>query len=89
MDKIDVRRVSKDGQQMLRRQVIAARREGVTYSEIQSRYGVQPGTACAWWRRYQAEGEAVFGQDRRGRPSGFDAGKKVKGRKRNLIVDTL
>lgn len=91
MDKIDVRRVSKGGQQMLRRQVIAARQDGVTYTEIQARYGVQPGTACAWWRRFQAEGESVVDSDRRGRPpgSGMRLDAKQSARIRRLIRDRM
>src|SRR5699024_1756545 len=68
MDTIDIRRESKGGQQVLRRQVIAARKQGKTYREIHQAYGVQPGTACDWWGRYQAEGEAFITADRCGRP---------------------
>jgi transposase len=35
------------------------RAQGKTYREIRQIYGVQPGTACDWWGRYQAEGEAL------------------------------
>src|SRR5699024_2891274 len=70
MEIIDVRRLSKDAQQLLRRQVIAARKDGQTYQAIRDSYGVQIGTACAWWKRYQTEGEAFIERDQRGRPKG-------------------
>lgn len=70
MKKFDVRRLPKAGQQVLRRQVIEARKESMSYPEIQDFYGIPIGTACAWWKRYQAEGEAFFTRDDRGRPKG-------------------
>ncbi|MES1956260.1 transposase [Salinisphaera hydrothermalis EPR70] len=76
---------------MLRSQVIAARQEGVSYADILARYGVQPGTACAWWRRYLAQGDAMIRADRRGRPpgSGMKLDAKQCGRIRRLIRDRM
>lgn len=91
MDTIDIRRVSKGGQRVLRRQVIAARQAGKTYDEIHALYGVQRGTACAWWRRYQAEGEAFIETDGRGRPrgSGTRLTAKQSARIQRLITDRM
>jgi transposase len=95
MDKIDIRRVPRGGQQVLRRQVIAARQAGVPYWAIQERYGACLGTACAWWQRYQAQGEAFFDADGRGRPRG--SGRRLNGQQsahiqqliRNWLPDQL
>ncbi len=91
METIDIRRLSKDAQQLLRRQVVAARQQGKTYDEIHAIYGVQVGTACDWWKRYQAEGEAFFGADRRGRPkaSGARLTSAQCARIRDLITDRM
>ncbi len=63
METIEVRPLSKDAQQLLRRQVVAARQEAKTYAEIHAIYGVQVGTASYWWKRYQ--GEAFLRQSTR------------------------
>lgn len=91
MGTIDIRRVSKGGQRVLRRQVIAARQAGKTYDEIHALYGVQRGTACAWWRRYQAEGEGFIDADGRGRPrgSGTRLTAKQSARIQRLIADKM
>lgn len=88
---LDIRRLSKDAQQRLGRQVVAAREEGKTYDEIHALYGVQNATACDWWRRYQAEGEAFFAADRRVRPkaSGGRLTPVQCARIRDLITDRM
>src|SRR5690625_1212239 len=91
MDTIDIRKVSKGGQRVLRRQVIAARKAGKTYPEIQALYGIQIGTACFWWKRYQREGEGFVSTDRRGRPKGSGARLTARQSQRiqRLITDRM
>lgn len=88
---IDVRRLSKSAQHLLRRQVVEAREAGVSFRDIAERYGVQRGTASAWWQRYQREGSSALCADGRGRPSG--SGMKLNAcqsaRIRRLIRDRM
>ena len=72
MEKEDARKLTKQTQELLRKQAIRLRKKGKTYKEIAEIIGVNDNTVWKWWKKYQAGGAKALKAGQRGRPLGVN-----------------
>ncbi len=72
MEKEDARKLTKETQELLRKQAIRLRKKGKTYKEIAGIIGVNNNTVWKWWKKYQAGGAKALQAGQRGRPIGIN-----------------
>ena len=71
MEKIDARKLTREGRKMLRQMVIRLRKQsGMRISDLAEAAGVHPATVKAWLAKAKQEGEGSLDEKRRGRPVG-------------------
>ena len=71
MERIDVRSLTIEGRQMLRRMVVRLRKQsGMRVEELAKVSGAHPTTIKGWLARARKEGENGLEEKRRGRPVG-------------------
>ena len=71
MERIDVRSLTMEGRQMLRRMVVRLRKQsGMNVKELAKVSGAHPTTIKGWLARARKEGENGLEEKRRGRPVG-------------------
>ena len=71
MDKVDARKLTAEGRQLLRQMVIRLRQQsGMTAAALAAAAGVHPTTIKTWLARARREGEQLLGEKPRGRPLG-------------------
>lgn len=70
MEKIDALKLSTEAQQVLRHQEIRLKNARRTHKEIGEIIGVQPTTACQWYKAYKSGGAKAIRIEKRGRPIG-------------------
>lgn len=71
MEKIDARKLTAEGRQLLREMVVRLRKQsGMGVLELSAVSGAHPTTIKGWLARARREGEGSLGEKRRGRPVG-------------------
>lgn len=70
MEKIDARKLKREAQQLVRKQVIRLRKAGKTYQEISEIVGIHKSTTCAIFKKYESGGHKAIEGRKRGRPEG-------------------
>ena len=70
MEKIDARTLTREAQQLIRKQVIRLRKAGKTYREISELVGIHKSTACSIYKKYEKGGHKAVKGKKRGRPEG-------------------
>ena len=83
----DIRKVSIEVQEYLRRRTILMRQEGKPFSDIAEFLGVHRNTASDWWHAYQQQGDAALSQKKRGRRVG--QARHLSAEQESLIQDFI